>query len=257
MDAGFPLTEHGGVLVFVGLDLPLVLHLSQSGGLLLLHFGGQHFSLPVVLVGHLLQDAHLVALACSCFLGGSGLEFGILLGDRGFNFSLFFRPEPLELLLLGLLEQDVLFSGLVDILEQVDSGLLLSLPLGLPHFVLSLGLLLHELIDELLVGILVTLSLLVVLLQLDDFLSPLQLLGLLNLSKRFLTSDGCSKELLISLFTLLRFDVSKFFFGGIMINKLEIPLSIKKELLSLSFFVHGLFFNPLGLEHILFSQLLF
>jgi hypothetical protein len=57
-----------------------------------------------------------------------------------------------------------LFSGLVDVLEQVDSGLLFSLPLSLPHFVLSLCLLLNEFVNELLISSLVTLSFLVVLL---------------------------------------------------------------------------------------------
>lgn len=158
------MTKHCGILVFISSDFSLILHFSKFGGLLLLHFCGQHISLPVILIGHLLQNTHLVTLSCSCFLGGSSLELSILLGNRGFDFCFFFVSEPVHFLLLCLLEKDVLFSGLVDVLEQVDSGLLFSLPLSLPHFVLSLCLLLNEFVNELLISSLVTLSFLVVLL---------------------------------------------------------------------------------------------
>lgn len=164
VDAGFPLTEHSRILVFISLDFSLILHFSKFGGLLLLHFLSQCFSLPVILVGHLLQDAHLVTFSCSCFLSGSSLKFSILLGDRGFNFRFFFSSEPLHFLLFGLLEKDILLSGLVDIFEQVDSSLLLSLPLSFSHFVLSFGLLLNKFVNKLLISVFVALSFLVVLL---------------------------------------------------------------------------------------------
>ena len=121
-----------------------------------------------------------MALSVSGLLGSSGLELGILLSDGGLNLLLLILLEPVHFLLAGLLEEDVLLSRLIDVLQEVDSGLLFSLPLGLSHFVLSFGLLLDELINKLLVGFLVGSSLLIVLLELDDLLSSLLLFGILD-----------------------------------------------------------------------------
>ena len=88
-----------------------------------------------------------MALSVSGLLGSSGLELGILLCDGSLNLLLLILLEPVHFLLAGLLEEDVLLSRLIDVLQEVDSGLIFSLPLGLSHFVLSLGFLLHELVN--------------------------------------------------------------------------------------------------------------
>lgn len=120
-----------------------------------------------------------MVLADSSFLCGSGVELGVLLGDGGLNQSSLLVLQPLLLFLQGLLQKNVLLSGVVHVLQQVDSGLLLAVPLSLSHFVLSLGLGLDEGIHLFFVGMFVLLSLLVVLLELNDFLSSLEPLSLL------------------------------------------------------------------------------
>jgi len=92
-----------------------------------------------------------MALSVGGFLRGSSLELCILLSNGRHDLPLLVVLEPIHFLLTGLLEQDVFLSGLINVLKEVDPGLILSLPLGLSHFVLPLGLLLDELIDQLLI----------------------------------------------------------------------------------------------------------
>ena len=138
-------------------------------------------------------------LSLSSLSRSSRLEFGILLGNGDFDHLSLVLLEPLELLLLSLLEEDILLSGVIDVLEQIDSSLLLSLPLGFLHFVLSFSLLLHELIDKFLISLLVSLSLLVILLELNDFLPSLNSLLFFNLLKGSFPGKGSLKNLLILL----------------------------------------------------------
>ena len=79
--------------------------------------------------------------------------------------------KPLSLVLHRLLEQDVLFTVLVDVLEQVDASLVLTAPLLLSSIPLLLILHLSQLIYHLLVCCLVRPSILVVSLELLNLLT--------------------------------------------------------------------------------------
>ena len=92
-----------------------------------------------------------MALSVGGLFRCSSLELCVLLGNGRHDLLLLVVPEPIHFLLTGLLEQDVFLSGLINVLQEVDPGLILSLPLGLSHFVLSLGLLLDEFVDQLLI----------------------------------------------------------------------------------------------------------
>ena len=131
-----------------------------------------------------------MALSVSGLLGSSGLELGILLSDGGLNLLLLILLEPVHFLLAGLLEEDVLLSRLIDVLQEVDSGLLFSLPLGLSHFILSFGFLLHELVNQFFIRSFISLRLLVVLLKLNDFLAALGSLSFLNVLQGLLFRKG-------------------------------------------------------------------
>tara|TARA_B110000503_G_C7081519_1_gene385373 strand:+ start:145 stop:408 length:264 start_codon:yes stop_codon:yes gene_type:complete len=87
---------------------------------------------------------------------------------------------------------------LIDVLQEVDSGLILSLPLGLSHFELSLGFLLHELVNQLFIGSFISLRLLVVLLKLNNFLAALCSFSFLNVLQGLLLCKGSLQKLLIS-----------------------------------------------------------
>lgn len=131
-----------------------------------------------------------MSLSVCCLLGRSGLELGILLGDGSDDLLLLIRLEPVHFLLASLLEEDVLLSRLVHILQEVDSCLFFSLPLSFSHFVLSFGFLLDELIDELFIRCFIGLRLLVVLLKLNDFLAALGSLCFLDVLEGLLSGEG-------------------------------------------------------------------
>ena len=135
--------------------------------------------------------------------------------------------------------------------------MLFSLPLGLSHFVLSLSLLLHELIHKLLVRGFVCLSLLVVLLKLNNFLAALSSLCFLDVLQSLLPGESSIEEFFISSFLGLGLNGSKFSLGGVVIDELEVSLPVKDELLSLSLFVGLDLFGPLVLKHFLLTSLLF
>ncbi len=84
------------------------------------------------------------------------------------NLALVVLLEPLSLFLVGLLEQDVLLSVLIHVLEQVDASLIFPAPLLLSSIPLLLVLLLGESLEHALLSCLVTLLVLVMSLQLLD-----------------------------------------------------------------------------------------
>ena len=87
------------------------------------------------------------------------LESAVLALDLRLHILAFVLFHPLSLTLKLLLQFDVLLAGLVDVLEQVYSCLVLSVPLLLPLVPLLRVLLSHKFIDHGFVGVLVLLSL--------------------------------------------------------------------------------------------------
>lgn len=83
------------------------------------------------------------------------LEFFILSLDGLLEPFSFVLLHPIGLLLHLLVGEHILLSGVVDVFQQRDAGVLLSLPLGFSHLILSFGLSLHELINFFLIGLLV------------------------------------------------------------------------------------------------------
>ena len=151
-----------------------------------------------ILFVHLLQNIGLVNLSRTGLLGSSSLELSILLSDSGFDLVLLVVLQPVMLSLVLLLEENILLTRLVHILQQVDSGLFFALPLGLPHLVLSFSFLLHELVHKLLVSGLVGGLGFVVILELSHLISSLGLLGLFDLGESLFTGEGGGEEVLVS-----------------------------------------------------------
>ena len=146
-----PLREHCIILSFVVVYLSLILKFGKLGGSFLKHLLLEVSPLNSIFLIHLLKDIHLVILSSSGLLGSSSLVLSRLLGDGSFNLSLLVLLEPLSFSLLVLLQEDVLLSRSIDILQKVDFGLLFSLPNSILHLILPLSLLLDELINKLLI----------------------------------------------------------------------------------------------------------
>lgn len=96
--------------------------------------------------------------------------------------------EPLSLILESLLEEDVLLAILVHILQEVDTGLVLTTPLLLTSIPLFLVFLLNKSFNLALVRSLVRSSILVMLLELLDFPTASQSLCILVILHSLLLS---------------------------------------------------------------------
>lgn len=257
MDAWFPLWKHCCILLFIGIDFSLVFQFCQFSGSFFIHFFLEVSPLNSILLVHLHQEIHLMSFSIGSFLGGSSFEFCILLSDGSFNLLLFILSEPFKLMFLSLLQKNIFFSWLVDILQEIDPGLFFSLPLCLSHFMLSLSFLLDKFIHQLFVSSLIALSLLIVLLESNNLSSSLSSLLLFDVLEGLFSGESLFKELLVSHFLSFLLNFPEFSLSCIMVYKLKISLSIKNELLLFGSDIRGDLLSPLILEHILLSQLLF
>ena len=116
--------------------------------------------------------------------------------------------EPEGFFLHCLLQQDVLLAVLVHVLEQVDSGLVLTAPLLLTGIPLLLVFVLSELVNVALVSLLVVLHVVVMLLQLLDFCAAGKSFLVLDLLNGLFALESGVKEHLVSI------AVQLFGFGG-------------------------------------------
>lgn len=160
-------------------------------------------------------------------------------------------PQPVGLLFERLLEQDVLLTILIHVLEQVDSGLVLAAPLLLAGVPLLLVLHLGQIIDHLLVRRLVGPRILVVRLELLDFATALHaLLQLHLLDLPFALESRLEKHLISVAFDLVGL-LPESLLRRIVGDKLEVALAIKEELLLGVALLLGLLDGPLLAQHLL------
>ena len=136
----------------------------------------------------------------SLFLCRSCFVFCILLGNHRLNFFHFLLFQPFELFFLFLLLNDILFSRNVNILQQINSGLLFSLPLAFSHFILPFGFLLYEYVQHFFVNKLITFRFLVMFLKLNDFLSSSKLFSFFNWLNCFFFLESCFEKFSLSFF---------------------------------------------------------
>lgn len=187
-------------------------------------------------------------------LGSAHREFFVLLGDVGLNLLFLIFLEPLSLLLLLLLEQNVLLSRIINILEKVDLSLLLTLPLGLPHFELPFGLLLYILVDHLFVGGFIGLSSLVVALKLNHLFSALRFFSLFRLLHGFFSCECGIKEFLVSRSLYLVLSSSYALFSSVVLHEVHVPLSFSLESSLFSVFLVLKLLGPLGFQLFLLTK---
>ena len=136
----------------------------------------------------------------SCFFCRSRLIFRILLCNYCLDFLHFLLFQPFQLFFPLLLCNNILFSRYIYILQQINSGLFFSLPLGFSHFILSFCFLLYEFIQHLFINEFITFSFLVMFLKFNDFLSSSKLFSFFNLLYCFFFLEGRFKKFPLSFF---------------------------------------------------------
>lgn len=169
--SALPSVQHLRVVVLFDLNATLVLQLRQLRRSLLVHQLLQLTSHGPVALTHLSQHIGLVHL-----LHHRSLDHLVLVGlvlplDLSLHILALILFHPLLLALQLFLQLDLLLSVRVNIPQQVDAGLVLTVPLLLASFPLLSVLLGNQLVNHLLVSLLVLVLLLGKLLKLDRFSS--------------------------------------------------------------------------------------
>ena len=139
-----PGVEELVVILLLAVDSALVLDLSKFGGTLLVHTVLELAAHSAITLIDLTKDISLVGLLVKSILESMGLMSLVLTIDLSIDEGLIVVLEPVSLLFEGLLEEDVLLTVLVHVLEEVDAGLVLTAPLLLTCVPLTLVLLLSK-----------------------------------------------------------------------------------------------------------------
>ena len=147
----FPGIEHLIVIVLFSTDASLVLDFSQFGGTLFIHAILEVAAHSAISLTDLAEDVSLVGLLLVGDLKLVLFVSSVLSFDLGINLVLVVLLEPLGLLLQGLLKKYVLLTVLVDVLEEVDTSLILTTPLLFTSVPLVLVLLLSQLVNHALI----------------------------------------------------------------------------------------------------------
>ena len=192
-----PSSQHLIIVVLLDTNASLVLNLGELSSTLLVHAILQIASHCAVTLTHLAQHISLVSLLlvgdseCVLFVGS------VLPIDIGIDILLVVLLKPGSFVLESRLEENVLLTVLVYVLEQVDASLVLTAPLLLTSIPLLLVFNLGKLFNHLLIRCLVGLSILVVLLELLNFPTASQSLFRLNLFDGSLATKSCVEKNLI------------------------------------------------------------
>ena len=247
VDSALPGIKHLRVVVLFGLDASLVLQFCQLGRSLLVHDLLQLAAHGAVSLAHLAQHVSLVHL-----FGDARLNHLLLVGAiLALNFCLHVLAlvlfHPLLLILLFLFEFDVLLSVLVDVLEQVNAGLVFAVPLLLSLLPLLSVLLCHELVDHSLVGLFVGLLLRGILLQLDGFSSVRHFFLVFNLLDHSFSFNRSLQQLQITLLFGKLGLFSQTFLLLVVLQQAQITLSSQNLALALSLPLPLLVQSPLPL----------
>jgi len=228
------------------LNSPCILELSKLCGAFLVHLFLNNSTLLTVTFVDLLQNISLVVLldeiVSDLLLFGLGLNPLNLLVDK----LLLVLNAPLLLIGMGLAGANRLGAVLVDLLHEIDAGLILLLPLVLPELPLLLALEPGQVLDQLLLGLLVLGLLVVVLLKIDDFLASTEALFLFHFLDGLLAADGPLEHLFVAGLLSLKLLLAKRFLGVVVPEELHIALSVENVLLALEFPLGLVFLAPLS-----------
>ena len=199
VDRRLPGVEHLVVIGLFGSNASLVLYFGQFGGSFVVHAILELAAHCPVALTDLAQNVSLMGLLLVSDSEGFFFMCPVLPLHLGVDLHLIVRSEPLLLSLERLLEQNVLLTVLIDVLEQVDSRLVFTAPLLLSGVPLLIVLDLCQPFDHLLIGRLVVCRLVIVSLQLLYLAAAGQPLLLLDLLDGPLALEGRLQKHLIAL----------------------------------------------------------
>ena len=249
LHGALPRVKHLGIIVLFDINASLVLDFSEFRSALLVHAILQVASHRAVTLAYLAKHVRLVSLLVEGLLESALFVRLVLTFDVSIDLPFVVLLEPIGLFLHSLLQQDVLFTVLVHVLEQVDTGLVLTTPLLLTSVPLLFVFNLSELVDHLLVRLLVRLRVLVMSLEFLDLSATSQAFFKLNLlDSTFTLQCSFKQNLVATAFSLLSL-FSELLLEGVVLDQLEVTLAVEQELLVVILLLFLLFDGPLLAKH--------
>ena len=170
------------ILRFISSNLSLVFKFSKPSSSLFVHFFLQVLSLDSIFLIHLLQYIKLMGFSGKSLFSSSCFIFSILLSNSCFHLLSLVVFKPIILSFFLLLQQDIFFSRLINVFEQIYSCLVFSLPLSISHFELSFSLLSNLFINCPFKSCFIVRRLLIICLKLNNFFSSLNLSSLFKIN---------------------------------------------------------------------------
>ena len=254
IDGALPSVKHLRVVVLFGLDASLVLQFCQLGRSLLVHNFLQLAAHGAVSFANLAQYVCLVHLFGDASLDHLLFICSILALDFSLHILALVLFHPFLLFLLLLFEFNVLLSVLVNILKQVDAGLILAVPLSLTLLPLFGILFRHKLVNHALIGLLVSLLLRGILLELNRLPTMRHLFLVFNLLDHSFSLYRSLQELQIALLLSELGLFSQTLLLLVVFQESQIPFSIQNLALTFSLFLSFLVQGPLSTEHLTFGS---
>ena len=181
LNSTFPGLEKTVIILLFALDASLVLDLSELCCTFFVHAVLKITAHSAISLTYLTENIGLMSLLVNSLLESVFLMHTVLTVNLSIDLLLIVLPEPLCLFLHCLLKQNILLTILVNVLEQVNSSLILTTPLLFTVVPLLLVLFLGQLVDATLISCLIALDVIVMGLEFLDFSSAGQSLFSFNL----------------------------------------------------------------------------
>lgn len=226
VDGVLPSLKHFLVGLFFISNTFLVFDLGKLGGSLVVHLSLEVSADLSVTLTDLSEDVSLVGLLVHGDHGSCGHEGLVLTGDFSLNVGLVVSLQPVGLIFHLLLEFDVSFTVLVDILEEVNTSLVFTSPLNLTSVPLFLVFVSNKAFNHLLVFLFVVLSCLIERLESHDLFTSGESFLLFEVLDGFLSFEGSLEHVLIAGFFHLVSGQVQLTFAFVVANEVLVALSV-------------------------------
>jgi len=215
------------IIVLLGTDTPLVLDFSKLGSALFIHAILQVTAHRAVSLSYLAEHIPLVSFALEGVFERTFFMHTVKAINFIVDLTFFVRLKPFSLFLKGLLQQNVSFTILIDVLHQVDTSLIFTTPLLLSGIPLLVVFNCSKIINNLFFCLLVRLNVLVVNLKSANFFAASISFICFPLLDGALFAKCYLKQCLVAHAISLLGLLAKLLFCGVVGNQLKIALSIQ------------------------------
>ena len=165
----FPGLKHFAIILLLNSNASSILDFGELGGALFVHAVLKVSTHGAISFANLTKDVSLMRFLLVGSFESMLFMSTILSIDVGVDGGFVVVTEPILFFLHGLLEEDILLTVLIDVLEKVDTSLVLTAPLLLTSVPLVFVFFLSQLFYHALMSILIGFNVLIMGLELLDF----------------------------------------------------------------------------------------